>query len=189
MNKINKMDTENKYKLLIYAVILLAVMNIATFATIGYHVYKTKNKPEVNYKRQIRGNQQKYNGRYFRDRLELTPDQMVSFREINTSFRQHARSITFELIEKRKKMLVEMELEAPDRDELDLYSDSIGLLHADLKKHTYQYYMNIKQICTDLQQKELTNIFQDFFINDLHMGAPGKGQQKRHGQRGTQNNN
>ncbi len=183
------MDTTNKYKLLMYTVIFLAVMNVATLTTIGYHIIRTKSNSEINYQQQVYGNKQKYNGRYFRDRLELTPDQMVYFGEINTNFRQHARTITFELIEKRKKMLAEMELEAPNKDKLDLYSDSIGLLHADLKKYTYQYYINIKQICTNEQQVELINLFKEFFINDLHIGAPGKGQQRRHGQRGIQNNN
>ncbi|MFC2087030.1 Spy/CpxP family protein refolding chaperone [Bacteroidota bacterium] len=180
MNKSNK--------ILVYAVIFLAILNITTFVTIGYHIYESKKGDEINEKTEIEGNTKGYSGRYFRDRLGLNPAQMDSFRIINSKFRTNAREITFNLISLRKEMLEEMKKPASDNSILMMYSDSIGSLHAELKKHTAKYYNEISGICTQEQQEELYLIFQEFFINDLRMGNPDNQKQFRRRQ-GFNNNN
>ncbi len=126
-------------------------------------------------------NTQAYTGRYFRDMLQLNNSQMNEFRSVNGTFRDHAREINIHLIELREGMLREMQKSTPDINSLDAYSDSIGLLHSELKRCTYRYYLGIKEICNPTQQQELNRIFEEFFIHDLHMG--------QHGNRGSQGNN
>ena len=48
--------------------------------------------------------------------------------------------------EKEIQMLKEMAGETSDNARLDALSDSIGILHAELKKLTYRYYMDFKKI-------------------------------------------
>lgn len=175
--------------ILIYAVVFLGVMNIATFSTIGYHIYNSRIE-KTNTTITTEGNTQGYNGRYFKDKLLLSRSQMDLFQEINTGFRTNARRINIELIAHRKQMLNEMQQQNPDTVILNSFSDSIGILHKDLKRHTYKYYIGIRGICSGQQQVELDKIFKGFFINELHIGNRGnmgnRGQ-RRHGQQ--RNNN
>ena len=154
-----------KTRLLTYAVILLAVMNIATFATIWYHVRQSKQEQPVTANGQLEGDAQAYSDRYFRDRLGFTSLQMDAFKSFSTDFRQQARSINQELIECRIGMLNEMRRDEPDLSRLDILSDSIGTLHTRLKHYTYGYYLDIKEICSVDQTQELNSMFEEFFVN------------------------
>lgn len=177
------MKSKNKIRLLVYAVVALAIMNITTFATIGYHVRQSNQMQADSATGQIEGDVQAYSNRYFRDRLGFTSQQMTSFKNFGTLFRQHARSINQDLIECRRQMLNEMEKDEPDLASLDNLSDSIGKLHASLKQYTYQFYLDTKEISSDAQDEELNRIFQEFFINDNRMGSQGASRQQGQGPR------
>ncbi len=162
-------------KILIYAVIFLAVLNIATFVTIGYHIYQSNTQTSrlVN----KRNNTPSYNGRYFRDRLQLNSKQMNSFRNINAEFRTHARNINSRLNDIRKEMLTEMSKNTVDTMKLNALSDSVGQLHKSLKISSYHYYLGIKKICNQNQTIELNNIFKEFFIgHEFHHAPLNQGQ-------------
>jgi hypothetical protein len=171
------MITENKYKLMIWAIVILAVLNLSTLGSLLYHQYKSAGKTVSleSFQKQLEADSEKYSGRYFRDQLNLDMGQMNQFREFNPVFRQHARAITMELGELRKQMLVEMAAKSSDTAWLNSLSDSIGSLHAGLKKLTFNYYLQIKNICNDEQQKKLEKIFAEIFTNDAAMGYPGRG--------------
>lgn len=118
----------------------------------------------------------KYSGRWFRDELELTGEQMKEFQRFNPSFRQKVRNINSELGEKKKLMLDEMNTEKSDTARLNMLSDSIGMLHAELKKITYTYYLEFKRISTPEQQEKLKEIFSRMFEGEIPAG-PGRGMQ------------
>ncbi len=169
-------------KILIYAVIFLAVLNIATLATIGYHIYQTKASDNFQPNKGITNEDdaQNYNGRYFRDRLQLTQEQMDSFRVVNYEFRTKAGKINSLLNTIRQKMLTEMSKNTADTIKLNALSDSIGQLHKTLKICSYQYYSGIKNICTPEQTTELNNIFQEFFVGyELHHNHQNTGRNRK----------
>jgi len=118
----------------------------------------------------------KYSGRWFRDELGLTREQMREFQRFNPSFRQKVRNINSELGEKRKHMLDEMNAEKSDTARLNMLSDSIGMLHSELKKITYSYYLEFKRISTPEQQKKLKEIFSRMFEGEIP-AEPGRGMQ------------
>lgn len=162
---------------MVWAIVVLAVLNISTLATILYHQYLS-NKPVENaaqMQRQLETDAEKFSGRYFRDKLNLDGTQMEKFREINPAFRLQAREVTMELAAKRKQMLAEMASAHADTNKLNALSDSIGFLHSKLKKLTCKYYLDIKGICNANQQKQLEQLFNEMFTNDVPMGFPGKG--------------
>jgi Spy/CpxP family protein refolding chaperone len=180
------MKSENKHNLMVWAIVALAVMNISTLVTILYHQHQSgKNETGLlQDPKQLEANAGKFSGRYFRDQLNLTNEQMEKFREINSVFRIKARDITIELALKRKQMLVEMAALKNDTSKLNALSDSIGHLHSNLKKITYHYYLEIKSICNPEQQRKLEQLFGEMFTNDAPMGFPGRG-----GPRGRQQGN
>jgi Spy/CpxP family protein refolding chaperone len=162
------MNTEKKYSLMIWAVVILAVMNISTLTTILYHKYQSDKTDTVSASdpKQSETDSEKFSGRYFRDQLNLGSEQMDKFRKINPVFRPKARSITIELAQKRNQMLIEMSAAKSDTLRLNALSDSIGQLHSNLKKITFQYYLEIKSICNPEQQKKLEQLFGEMFTND-----------------------
>ncbi len=160
---------------MIWAIVVLAVMNISTLGTILYHQYQS-NRPVANSlprQNQLETDAEKFSGRYFRDKLNLNENQMDIFRETNRVFRQQARDITIELSAIRNEMLVEMASANADTNKLNPLSESIGRLHSRLKKLTFKYYLDIKSISNTEQQKQLEQLFSEMFTNDA-MGFPGR---------------
>jgi hypothetical protein len=181
------MNATYKNRWMVWAIVVLAVMNISTILTIVYHhnqsVQTESNTVPEQF--QTEGAPVKYSGRDFRDQLNLNRDQMNRFVEFNPEFRQQARSININLERIRHQMLTEMAAKNSDSNKLDLLSDSIGYLHSDLKKITYMYYLNIKNICDQQQQKKLEQLFGEMFTSNVQTGQYGKGPQngRRYGRR------
>jgi hypothetical protein len=181
------MKEDSKRNLMGWAIVVLAVMNVSTLITIVYHQKQTEVKEtnSAQTPQQLETDSEKFSGRYFRDKLNLNREQMDKFREINPEFRQQARAITIELSLLRKQMLVEMAAQTSDTLKLTMLSDSIGILHSNLKQLTFNYYLDLKNMCNAAQQKQLEKLFAEIFTNDVPMGFPGKGGSGRqqHGRR------
>jgi hypothetical protein len=82
------MKAENKHNLMVWAIVVLAVMNISTLATILYHQYQS-GKMEINPvsdQKQLEADAEKFSGRYFRDQLSLSSEQMDRFRDFNPDY-------------------------------------------------------------------------------------------------------
>lgn len=164
-----------KRETLIWIVIVLVVLNIATIATVVFHHYQSKvllqagDIGSVGYDE--RG-VQRYNGRSFRDVLELDAGQMEQFRGINQQFREEGRRISTNLHRLRQEMLANLSEPLPDTTLLNQLSDSVGLLHAKLKRDTYRYYLAIHAICNPGQQEKLKLLFESAFNADHPAGNP-----------------
>jgi hypothetical protein len=184
------METENKNRWMTWAIVFLALMNLATVLTIVYQRNKVGKEEVVSEPEQVQSESSsiKYSGRYFRDQLNLSRDQMNRFVEFNPLFREHVRNINYDLNSVRQKMIAEMTSKNCDTIKLIRLSESIGLLHADLKKVTYRYYLDIKNICNQQQQKKLEQLFSVMFVSDEGMGQYGRGGQQRRYRGGRFNN-
>jgi len=183
------MKTEYKHTLMVWAIVGLAFMNISTLITVLYHKYQSDKLETfpLQVQNQSETTSENFSGRYFRDKLHFDNSQMEKFREFNPIFRHQARSITLELTIIRKKMLDEMAVNNSDTVRLNMLSDSIGILHSDLKKITYKYYLEIKNMCDKNQQKRLEQIFMEVFPDDKSLENAGKGRFRM--QRGKRNGN
>lgn len=167
------MKMMNKQTLLIWAVVVLVVLNLSTLATF---FFLQQPERDVKAPAQLETYAEKYSGRYFRDQLNLDRDQMDHFRGFNPPFRKKALEISEAMTQTRKAMLEEMAAPVCDTLKLNRMADSIGSLHRDLKNLTWHYYLDLKSICTPDQQVLLKKLFTDMFINDIPMGHPGRGQ-------------
>jgi Spy/CpxP family protein refolding chaperone len=175
------MKTENRNRWMVWAIVALALLNITTLITVVYHKNQVIEKEVITISDPVNseGASVKYSGRYFRDELNLSNEQMSMFFQFNPEFRQEVREINQNLADKRQEMLVEMAQKNSDKNRLNLLSDSIGYLHANLKKATYMYYLNFKNICNPDQQKKLQQLFGEMFNSDTQMGQNGRGSQER----------
>jgi hypothetical protein len=170
------MKAINKNNWMIWAIVILAVMNMTTLITIIYHRNKVVEQLVVVNPNQTtsESGSVRYSGRYFRDELGLSKEQMILFSEFNPAFRQKVMTINLNLDLKRQEMLAEMAKQICDTNRLNHISDSIGNLHASLKKETYMYYINFKNICNKQQQKKLEQLFGEMFKSDVRIGQHGK---------------
>lgn len=176
------MMTQMQQKILLWSAAVLLVLNISTLATIGFHSIRdynsSKSEETINQARTDDGSE-KMSGRYFRDNLMLSQEQMKVFFKINQQFRNEAFSIQIKLSEVRKNMLAEMATESADTVKLNSLSSELGSLHARLKVISYQYFMGIRSICTPEQKIKLLEIFKIFFDTEIPIGNPGSGRNRR----------
>jgi len=171
------MKAENSNRWMVWAIVALALLNITTLITVVYHKNQVVDEEVITTPDSIKSENASvlYSGRYFRDELNLSNEQMDKFSQFNPEFRQEVRAINLKLTDKRHEMLVEMAKKDSDKNKLNLLSDSIGFLHANLKKVTYMYYLNFKNICNQEQQKKLEQLFGEMFNSDTQMGQNVRG--------------
>jgi hypothetical protein len=165
-------------KWLTWIAILLLVINITAIITLLYTRKQEKEAGEKTFAADssVSVPSMEYSGRWFRDELGLTREQMREFSQFNPTFRQEVRKINIELFAKRGLMLDEMTAENSDTSRLNMLSDSIGMLHSELKKATYSYFLEFKRICTADQEEKLIQIFRRMFEGEIPAG-PGRGMQ------------
>lgn len=175
-------------KLLIWVIIILAVLNLATI--ISGISYSSKNRNTGVVKTEVPFNQR---ADFFYEQLGLTPEQREHFLEYNQEFNRNARAITNDLNTLRFSMIKEMAESNPDRSKLDDICTRIGTLHTQLKGVTVDYYLQMKSVCDKQQQQALNDLFERMLDSDgnLEMRRPGYGRQNRGGGygRGRQNQN
>lgn len=173
------MTTDKKFKILIWTVIILLVLNASIIITIIIHNYQLKQySVQTSYTSESYPTGNMYNGRYFCNQLNFNDHQIDSFRLINQTFRHQSRKIAIQLFETRKKMYYSMISNKPNRLLLNNLADSIGHLHSKLKRETYQFYFQLKSICNKQQKEILDSIFYNLLLNDKNFGGNGQGNKK-----------
>jgi hypothetical protein len=184
---------ESKYKILVWTVVLLAVFNVTTLITIFYNRHLSMQSQPMPSSGPVlsEGASMKFSGRYFRDHLGLNTEQMRRFGQFNPTFRRQVQKINFDLADKRFHMLIEMSSPKYDTVRLNQLSDSMGYLHARLKRLTYGYYLNFKEICDMQQQEKLKQLFSEMFVCEKQQGLRHQGSKngRQHGRRMKQYNN
>lgn len=154
-----------KSQILTWVIVLLLISNAATIGTILYHNYREKqNADQIGIN--TGGEINMLNGRYFRQTLGFDEKQMETFRAINQAFRPSAMDLTIEIDSLKNNMFAELQKATPDTLQLNEMSKQIGVLHGRLKYETYQFYLNIKNVCTAAQSTELEKAFLPLFKSE-----------------------
>jgi hypothetical protein len=154
-----------KMKWLIWAVVVLFVINLVTLATIMFYNYRQSPEPITNTTpNTAQGNVM--NGRFFRQTLGFNDRQMEEFRNTNQQFRPQTMALTFSIDSLKAAMFSEMKKQPSDTQRLNVLSMQIGNKHGLLKQRTYQFYLKIRSISNEDQQKQLEKVFEPLFINE-----------------------
>lgn len=170
MNKTNKK--------LWLAIVLLVILNITTIGTILYHNQQNK-QDEIGIV--LNENHPPLTGRYFRQTLDFSNDQMDSFRHANRVLQPQANEILFQMDSLKYEMFRELNSSNPSMEQLNKMSELTGRYHADLKKITNEFYLTIKSVCNPSQlqllEQTFATLYQDETVNARQgMGSgPGRG--------------
>ena len=162
------MYTERKFKILIWLVVVLALTNVSTIATIWW-MRSGDNTSEAAFfpKKDRDGHRRGGKGEYwFAKRLALDDKQATQFKQHTRWFREEARLLAERMNQFREEMIVEMANEKPDTLKLNNLSVQIGNNHAQLKKLTYQYFVKLKAECKADQINELEKSFRQMMQQD-----------------------
>ena len=168
------MNATNKYRILIWIIVILVATNLSTIGSFYYHrMSEAKETKKVDQKA-IPGEQRT---RFFRDELNLDAEQLDQFREINRTFNRTARSIEMNLAQLREDLITELGTQKPDSTRLNQMATEVGNNHRELKQVTTTFYLDMKKICTAEQQAKLHEIFQSMLNKDNQINLPRPGNQ------------
>lgn len=172
------MTTRNKYRILIWVIVILVATNLSMGFSFLYHKQQDKKLLEQTEQETIELPAQQRT-RFFREQLDLQPQQMEIFRELNRDFNRTAWQIHHQLERLRVDMVREMGTENPDKQKLESISDEIGDLHTRLKNETIDYYLSMKEVCNPEQQTRLNEIFLSVLEGSEDVRLPQRGRRFR----------
>lgn len=168
------MAIQNKYRILIWVIVILVATNLSMGFSFMYHKQQDKKLLEQKELEAIELPAQQRT-RFFREQLNLQPQQVEIFREQNRNFNRVAWQINHRLESLRIEMVKELGLENPDTKKLASISEEIGKLHTQLKNETINYYLAMKKACTDEQQEKLNEIFISVLQKNEDVRLPQRG--------------
>jgi Spy/CpxP family protein refolding chaperone len=173
------------YRTLVWVIVILIATNLSMAVTFLYHKQQDIQAAKQAQESSIEVPTEQRT-RFFREQLNLTPEQVNQFRELNRNYNRTAREITFQLEILRVQMVEEMAKPDANKQRLNEITKEIGALHTKLKNVTIDYYMGMNTACDEQQKEKLNEIFRSMLKQNEDVKLPGR--QGRYG-RGFRNNN
>lgn len=162
----------NTYRTLIWVIVILLATNLSMAVTFLYH-----KQQDLKVSKQVQETAievpSEQRTRFFREQLNLAPEQVDQFRELNRNYNRTAWEITHQLESLRAGMVEEMGKPEADRQRLDEITKEIGELHTRLKNVTIDYYMRMKTACNEEQKEKLNEIFRSMLKQNEDVKLPG----------------
>lgn len=171
------MHTKNTYRILIWLIVILVATNLSMGISFWYHKQQDKKAAAKQEQKVEMPSEQRT--RFFREQLNLGQDQIDIFRELNRNYNRNARQFSYQLADLRIQMIEEMGVKNPNNKKLDSISENIGELHTQLKKVTIEYYLEMKEVCNEEQQKKLNEIFMSMSKSKEDVSLPKQGRKFR----------
>ncbi len=168
------MIKQTTYRTLIWIIVILFATNLSMGVSFLYHKYQDKIRAEQTEIQKIEMPAQQRT-RFFREQLNLRQDQIEPFRNLNRDYNWKARQIANDLQTLRIEMVADLGAKNSNQYELDEISNKIGELHAELKKVTIAYYLDMKKLCDKDQQEKLNNIFMSVLKTKGEVSIPQQG--------------
>jgi len=177
MNRHKTMIRTHTESILIWIIAILAITNISTLGTILYRSHYQEAIVQISPPESI-DIPESYLGRFFRDELNLNYEQHQQFRNFRQNFHNQANIITRKMQAKRNEFMLELGKGKSDTVHLQRLAKEIGALHADLKHLTFEFYLEMKYICTDEQKEKLFQIFSSMTDQGAEIKMPDKRQNR-----------
>jgi Spy/CpxP family protein refolding chaperone len=170
------MNAPNKYRILIWIIVILVATNLSTIGSFYYH-RMTETETQETKQGGLNAVPGEQRTRFFRDQLNLNAEQLDQFREINRTFNRTARNIETNLAQLRLDLIKELGNQNPDSTKLNQMATEVGNNHRELKQVTTTFYLDMKKICTEEQRVKLHELFQSMLNKDNQVNLPRPGNQ------------
>ncbi len=174
------MTNDNRHRILIWVIVILAAINLATLGSIYYSRHDRPKSSSANDRSDEANQPVEQRARFFGEQLDLSNDQLAQVREFNRSFNRKARGIENELSQLRSEMITELGKANSDTLRLNQLATAMGDHHRELKLLTMELYLQMKAVCSPEQQTKLNQIFQSMLNKENQMNLPrGQGNRGR----------
>jgi hypothetical protein len=146
-----------KYKIWIWVVFLLIILNVTVIGTLLYRMNAGRRllqRPPMEM-----NNQRSGQGIYLRNELNMNDEQYNKFIVSRLKYQKRAMEINRQLSETTKEYWNEVMKNKPDKAIIQANCDSIGAIHMHMIRERTKYYDEIKKICNDKQVDKLNAFF------------------------------
>lgn len=172
------MISRSTYRILIWVIVILAATTLSMGVSILFQKKQQKNDIQKMNETTVEMPAQQRT-RFFKEQLDLLPEQIEIFRELNRNYNHKAQLLTVQLESLRLQMVEELGEKNPDRTQLNFISAEIGNLHTELKQATINYYLAMKNECTEKQQQKLNELFMSALKTNEDVSLPEPGRRFR----------
>lgn len=149
------MEKFPKIRFIVITILVITLVNVVALTLILRHSF--------NEHRRERGGERKEFARkgfdFLKEKLELTPDQVVLFKNEKDSFFASANLIFDELEEKRLEMIKEFSKKEPDTAVLYRIASEMGDNHGQLKREVVDHLLTLRKYCTPEQLVKLDSMY------------------------------
>lgn len=161
---------EKNTKILIGIIVFLILLNLTILGVVSYKknentLYKVQDKKEMVIPT-------RHLGRFFRDQLNLSTKQHRAFQVIRQDYHKNSDIILEKMTKNRHTIITELGKNKSDTLMLKSLSTELGSLHTALKNRTIQYYLDMKDVCTEEQKVKLFQTFKAMVDADLTVTMP-----------------
>ena len=153
-------ETGTNKKILYLIIIILAITNITTVATIFFHSNREKKINEMPPFERKNFDREKA-GEFLKKELNLNEKQAKEFRYYGEIHHAKTEKIFSGIDSMRIQYSDELGKENPDTLKLKEITDKMGSLHAEMKYISCKHYLQTKEICTQEQKIKLHKIFNE----------------------------
>ncbi len=144
-----KSDKTNHILLWLNLLLLVIISSaIITFIVMSGTDAKTGNKTQVINSLSL-----------LKDKLDLTDEQCDKINTLNDKTLRLYNIVMDMMCETNVEMLEELSRDDFNSVKLDSLARKYGLLNTSLRRHTIEYFKNVKSMCNEEQKKRLTLIF------------------------------
>ncbi len=165
------MEFLSKYRILAWALVILAVMNL--MALLAFYLYLNNTRPVSCEPMHPRA------GRAFQDQLGLTEDQSGRVLAINTAYYAQTEPLVDEIRKVRSGILDELSTDRPDTVLIAERAQRISELQAALQKANFQQFLELKEVCTPEQAQRLSALYRELYGCGV-AGAGGEQHKRRY---------
>ena len=152
----------SKTRILVWAVIALLALNIATIGTIVWHLksFESSERDRFFHNRKMKNG---FDGHIQRpnliEKLKFNEAQNEEFKKLEKNYRDSAWYIAVQMHRVREEMFTSLSTDKADMKKVEIFADSIGQYHKQLKMKTARFYLQVRKICTPQQADSLENFF------------------------------
>ncbi|HEY4613571.1 MAG TPA: periplasmic heavy metal sensor [Bacteroidota bacterium] len=169
------MDYFSKKRLAFWGVVLLVIMNISALTTVWFQQHRRQEvlrRPEL----ERPGPPQQRVMQFLKEELQLTEGQTTQFAEYQKRHFAHARVIRDAIRDLKHELFQELSTQGPDTVKVQRLAAAIGAEQSELEKITFYHFLDLKRMCTPVQQPKLDALFDELLrMLDPHpKTAPGE---------------
>jgi hypothetical protein len=149
------MEKFPKIRFIVVTILVITLINIGALAFILRHSFNEHRREKPGDKKEFA----KKGFDFLKEKLALTSEQEVLFRNERDSFFAAANSVFDELEEKRMEMIHEFAEGKPDTAVLYRIAAEMGKNHGDLKKHVVDHLLKLRSYSSSEQLVKLDSMY------------------------------